>query len=97
MADGVRSQSSGGNEGCVSIATGYARRRRDRKRYVLTTLIRTFPGARPEVTLQREERETPWCLTDNALPCDTPQLAAGRLHFLQFSSRDAVVGYLARG
>jgi len=30
--------------------------------------------------LQREEREKPWCLTDNALPCDTPQLAAGRLH-----------------
>jgi hypothetical protein len=33
------------------------------------------------VTLQREECEKPWCLTDNALPGDTPQLAAGRLHF----------------
>ena len=25
--------------------------------------------------------EKPWCLPDNALPSDTPQLAAGRLHF----------------
>src|SRR5437870_1976133 len=24
--------------------------------------------------------EKPWCLPDNALPSDTPQLAAGRLH-----------------
>src|SRR5258706_14336218 len=42
--------------------------------------IRRFLGACCEVTLQREECEKPWCLTDNALPCDTPQLAAGRLH-----------------
>ena len=42
--------------------------------------IRRFLGACFEVTLQREECEKPWCLTDNALPCDTPQLAAGRLH-----------------
>ena len=34
---GVRSQSSGGNEGGVSMGTGYAIRRRDHKRYVLTT------------------------------------------------------------
>src|SRR5882672_6075609 len=44
--------------------------------------IRRFLGACCEVTLQREECEKPWCLTDNALPCDTPQLAAGRLHCL---------------
>src|SRR5258706_16326194 len=43
--------------------------------------IRRFLGACCEVTLQREECEKPWCLTDNALPCDTPQLAAGRLHY----------------
>ena len=36
-AGGVRSQSSGGKEGCVSMATGYAIRRRERKRYVLIT------------------------------------------------------------
>jgi hypothetical protein len=46
------------------------------------TSIRRFLRACSEVTLQREEREKPWCLTDNALPCDTPQLAAGRLHWL---------------
>src|SRR5258708_34773837 len=46
----------------------------------LIASIRRFLGACCEVTLQREEREKPWCLTDNALPCDTPQLAAGRLH-----------------
>src|SRR5438132_13217690 len=26
--------------------------------------------------------EKPWCLPDNALPSDTPQLAAGRLHLV---------------
>ena len=34
---GVRSQSSGGNEGGVSMGTGYAIGRRNHKRYVLTT------------------------------------------------------------
>jgi hypothetical protein len=50
--------------------------------YKIIVLIRRFLGACFEVTLQREECEKPWCLTDNALPCDTPQLAAGRLHWI---------------
>src|SRR5215475_8502402 len=49
--------------------------------WLFRCLIRRFLRACSEVTLQREESEKPWCLTDNALPCDTPQLAAGRLHF----------------
>src|SRR5262245_3716756 len=52
----------------------------DCHKLILNKSIRRFLRACSEVTLKREECEKPWCLTDNALPCDTPQLAAGRLH-----------------
>jgi hypothetical protein len=34
----------------------------------------------PRLPCKGKRGEKPWCLPDNALPSDTPQLAAGRLH-----------------
>jgi hypothetical protein len=81
----VRQQSAtvGANKGYTTSARAEALYNREERHS-----IRRFLGACFEVTLQREECEKPWCLTDNALPCDTPQLAAGRLHCILAQDND---------